>query len=66
MSTVEKIEGDIAGLSPSDLAAFRQWFIEFDAISWDRQFETDAIGGKLDTLAENALKDHASGRSTEF
>ncbi|HEY4086047.1 MAG TPA: hypothetical protein VGM43_08920 [Bryobacteraceae bacterium] len=66
MSTVEKIEGEIAGLSPADLVAFRRWFIEFDAIAWDRQFETDAIGGKLDALAERALKDHTSGRSTEF
>jgi hypothetical protein len=66
MSRVERIEGEIAGLSPADLAAFRRCFIEFDASAWDRQFEADAIGGRLDALAENALGDHASGRSTKF
>jgi len=62
MSTVEKVESEIAELSPSDLAAFRRWFIEFDAVAWDRQFEADAPGGKLNALAESALKNHASGR----
>lgn len=66
MSQVEKIEGEIAGLGPADLAAFRKWFVEFDADAWDRQFETDAMGGRLDALAENALHDHASGRSTRL
>ena len=43
MSTVEKVESEIAELSSSDLAAFRRWFIEFDAVAWDRQFEADAL-----------------------
>ncbi|HVW08944.1 MAG TPA: hypothetical protein VHC90_10195 [Bryobacteraceae bacterium] len=66
MSPVEKIEGEIAELCPTDLAAFRRWFAEFDATVWDRQMDADAINGKLDALAEKALEDHASGRSTKF
>lgn len=66
MSSIEKIEEQVKGLSSEDLAAFRRWFAEFDAEIWDRQFESDVNAGKLDGLAECALRDHASGRSTEL
>jgi len=63
MSNVEKIECQVRELSPEELSAFREWFAEFDAEIWDRQFEADVNTGKLDSLAERALRDHASGRS---
>ena len=66
MSEVESIEGRIRELSANELAAFREWFIKFDAEAWDRQFESDAKTGKLDRLAERALREHAAGRSTEL
>lgn len=36
----------------------------FDAEIWDEQIERDARDGKLLSLAEQALRDHESGRST--
>ena len=66
MSKVEMIEGHIKELSPEELAAFREWFSEFDAEIWDRQFDSDVRTGKLDSLAERALREHAAGRSTEI
>ena len=66
MSNVENIETRIKELSPEELTAFREWFIKFDAEAWDRQFEADAKAGKLDSLAERALRDHAAGRSTKL
>ena len=66
MSNVESIEGRIKELSPEELTAFREWFIQFDAEAWDRQFEVDVKAGKLDSLAERALRDHAAGRSTKL
>jgi hypothetical protein len=48
----------------TDLAAFRRWFAEFDASVRDRQSEADAMAGGLDSLAKNALQEHASGQST--
>lgn len=60
MSNVESIEKRIQELSPDELAAFRAWFIEFDAQAWDRQFERDVKAGKLDSSAERALRDHVS------
>ena len=66
MSRVEKIESQIRELSSAELAALREWFVEFDASTWDRQFEADVTAGKLDSLAEKALNDHAAGRSQEL
>ena len=64
MSKIEQIEGAVKELSTEELSAFRAWFAEFDADAWDRQFEADVHAGKLDKLAERALRDHSSGRST--
>ncbi len=65
MGKVEIIEGQIKELSHEELAKFREWFARFDAEVWDRQFEADVKAGKLDALAENALRDHVAGRSTK-
>ena len=64
MSKVEQLEQQIQTLSPEELAQFRAWFAEFDWEMWDRQLERDVASGKLDELAEKALRDHASGKST--
>jgi hypothetical protein len=56
MDKIEKIGREIRGFSPSELAAFRKWFYDFDAEAWDRQIAEDVQAGKLDTLAEAALK----------
>jgi hypothetical protein len=66
MSKVENIEQEIKGLTPSELAAFRRWFLEFDAQIWDSQIEDDVRKGKLDKLAEEALAAHRAGKSKEL
>ena len=66
MSKMEDIEKEIQGLKPDELEAFRKWFWDFDAQEWDRQFEKDALSGKLDTLAEAALKSYKSGHCSEI
>ena len=63
MTHVEKLEREIASLSPDELAEFRRWYAEFDAVVWDRQLETDADRGALDHLADEALAEHRAGRS---
>ena len=63
MSKVEAIEQQIENLSSDELAAFRRWYVAFDAEAWDRQFENDVKAGKLDILAEKALRAHTSGQS---
>ena len=64
MSRLENIEGQVKGLSPDELSAFRDWFAAYDAEAWDTQFEADVRNGKLRTLAERALRDHEAGRSS--
>ncbi len=64
MSKVESIEQQIKALSPEELLQLRAWFLEFDWALWDRQLERNVATGKLDALAEEALRDHASGKTT--
>ena len=66
MNKVESIERQIEQLSPNELAAFRVWYAAFDAEAWDREFEADVKVGKLDALADNALRAHHSGQSTKL
>ena len=64
MSNVEKIEQEVQALSPEELARFRAWFLEYDWEAWDREVERDARTGRLDALADKALRDHAAGKTT--
>ena len=66
MDRIEHIEEEIRELSPDELSAFRTWFLQFDAQVWDRQIEADAENGKLLSLAERALEQHRSRRSTRL
>ena len=66
MGKVESIENLIQELSPEEVAALREWFATYDAEAWDRQLEADAKAGRLDALAERALRDHLAGRSTKL
>ena len=66
MDRVEKVKQEVQELSPEELAAFRRWFAAFDAEAWDCQFAADVKAGKLDALAERALRDHAAGKSPKL
>ena len=66
MSPVEDIERAVRQLEPEDLATFRHWFGEFDAEVWDRQIEEDITAGRLDALADQALRDRHEGHCTEL
>jgi hypothetical protein len=66
MGKVEIIEKEVSQLTLPELASFRSWFEAFDASAWDVQIESDVKSGKLDSLAEKALKSFKSGKSTEL
>jgi hypothetical protein len=66
MGKVEIIEQEIQDLAPEELAKLREWFAQFDADAWDRQFESDVNAGKLDALVEKALLADAAGQSTKL
>jgi hypothetical protein len=56
MSTLQEVEAAVRHLTPEDLATFRDWFLAYDAEVWDRQLEEDVQAGRLDALAEEALR----------
>ena len=66
MNRIETIEKEVASLSSEELAAFRAWFAEFDAASWDGQIAENARLGKLDTLADEALRDYRAGKCSDL
>jgi hypothetical protein len=66
MSGIVEIEQALQQLSAEELALFRQWYAEFDERQWDQQLEADVAAGRLDDLAEEALRDLREGRSREL
>jgi hypothetical protein len=66
MSSVHEIETAISKLSREELLAFRDWFSEFDAAAWDKQFEKDVVAGRLDALANEAIHDSREGRCRDL
>jgi hypothetical protein len=63
MSQVDILVQTVKQLSPSELAVFRSWFIEFDAAEWDHQIEMDSETGKLDRLVQSAIEEHKAGKT---
>ena len=66
MSSVHEIETAVSKLSRQELLAFRDWFREFDAAAWDKQFEEDVAAGQLDALADEAIRDLRGGRCRDL
>ena len=62
MSTIEQIEAAILKLPASDYQKLVQWLLDLDYQRWSEQLEQDIIGGKLDTLAQEALADFEAGQ----
>jgi hypothetical protein len=61
MSRLEKLEQDIAKLSPEEFVELEQWFDAERNRKWDRQIEEDAQSGKLREAYEK-LKSENKGQ----
>ena len=66
MSTVEEIEDAVKHLSSEQFESFRKWFEEYESDLWDSQLEQDARSGNLDKLAQEAVKEYESGKSSKL
>ena len=66
MQAVQELQSVVSQLSADELARFREWFDEFDAEVWDRQFAEDAKSGKLDRLANQAILDFRTRKCKEL
>ena len=64
--TLQLLEKSISELPPDQLSAFHEWFHDFDANKWDEQFDRDVATGRLDRLADDAIADHRTGKSTKL
>ena len=64
--TIKEIESAVSHLSQEELDQFSVWFDKFEAESWDAQLEKDVQSGKLDKLADQAIKDSQAGRCIEL
>jgi hypothetical protein len=62
-TAVEEIESAILKLSPKELGKLADWVLDLDEQNWDKQIERDAMAGKLDFLAKEALAEMESGDS---
>jgi hypothetical protein len=63
MKTIEDIEKALTELPADQLA---EWFEAFDAARFDERIDQDAIAGRLDRLAEQAIADFRAGRAREL
>jgi hypothetical protein len=62
MTRLQDIETAVSSLQPDELAKFREWFEAFEARRFDDRIR-DAASGRLDSLAEEAIRDHREGRT---
>lgn len=62
MTKLEKIEQEIASLSPADVNKLADWLAEYKAALWDLRIEADAKSGKLNSLIKNAKNELAEGK----
>lgn len=63
MTRLERLQREITELPAEERARMREWFAELDGADWDARFETDALSGKLDALADAALEAHRAGKT---
>ena len=66
MSDLEELEHRIQNLPTNELAKFREWFIEFDHLLWDKQIEADSKVGKLHGLVSEAMAEYQAGKVREI
>jgi hypothetical protein len=57
MSTVQEIETAIEKLGDTEFAELKAWL-------WDAEIERDAKAGRLDDLADEAIREFKAGRTT--
>ena len=59
--SITEIKTEIERLPEAELAAFGQWFEEFQADTWDRQIERDIKAGCLDAIAREVDEQAEAG-----
>jgi hypothetical protein len=66
MTKIEALEREVENLTPEELAAFREWFIEHDWKVWDEELAEDIAAGKLDRFADEVLEEEKLGNTKDL
>jgi hypothetical protein len=66
MTKLEKLENEVKLLAADELAAFREWFLEYDWAKWDQEIKADAAAGRLDGMVKEAMKEFKAGKSKKL
>lgn len=61
--SVAEIEEAIRALRPEEFRDLRTWIDAYASQRWDEEFEADVRAGRLDPLADEALREHRAGRT---
>ena len=61
--SAEEISEEIMRLPQDQLQKFREWYQVLDSGKWDDQIASDANDGKLDEIADRAMKEYRAGKS---
>lgn len=61
-----ELKNVVKTLPPGELSEFSAWLEELVADQWDADFESDALGGKLDELGKAADADFEAGWCREL
>ena len=62
MTTVNEIKEAIEALPENDYVRLRDWFLEKDWKSWDKQIEMEVKSGELDFLTKEAIEEKKRGK----
>ncbi len=66
LTSVEEIKTAITHLPDEKLRELRAWYEHWDAQQWDADLETDVAAGRLDDLADAAIRAFQKGQVTEL
>ncbi len=66
LAEVENIKLAVVDLSPQAKKEFQRWYEDWAWKDWDHQLEADVEAGKLDALAEQAIRSFEAGDYTEL
>ena len=66
MGSIDEIKSAIAHLPEKEFNSLVDWFQKFEEERWDKKLENDIAQGKLDNLADEALNEFDTGKSSEL
>lgn len=64
--TIAEIKDAIKHLDEKRFVSFSDWFQKIEDERWDKELESDITRGKLDKIADKALRQYETGKCREL